>query len=308
LENNGRCGLGEMAESLGIHRNTVRVKLNRLIEKRAIKPAVYIDPRTLGYRAPAIIGIKAVPSEVDRVATELAAVPNIHHVHVCLGRYDIVLAGSLFRDEDELHSFVTNELGKTPGVIDVETMITVGMFKVTFSVVDTPRSRKLRNTRARDAIDAGLDQADCAIIRELQRDARQSAFALSAAVGINRNTVATKLKRLLDQGIVRAVVVADPAMMGYNVIAILGISVLPGQMDLVSERLKRVRNLQTTIQCIGRYNLMVWCVCRDLEELYGILTMDLAITPGLKDVETMLIMRTKKTSLAYLPSLATANK
>jgi hypothetical protein len=30
----------------------------------------------------------------------------------------------------------------------------------------------------------------------------------------------------------------------------------------------------------------VWCLCRDLDELYGTITMDLAKIPGLREVET----------------------
>ncbi len=300
MENDARCGVGEMAEALGIHRNTVTAKLNRLIAGKVIKPAIYVDPRVLGYRAPAIIGIKVVPGELQRVADRVASLPNIHHVHLCVGRYDIVLAGSLFRDEDELLSFVTNELGRTPGVTGVETMITVGLSKVNFAVVDGSDSERPRSTRDREALSATLDDGDFAIIRELQRDARQPIFALSAALGMNRNTVAAKLRRLLDEGIVRAVALSDPALLGYRVMAMLGLSVLPGQVDAVLMRLRGMRHLQTAVLCIGRYNLIVWCLCKDLEDLYDTLTVVLADVPGLRDVETLLILRTKKATLDYL--------
>jgi DNA-binding Lrp family transcriptional regulator len=210
------------------------------------------------------------------------------------------LAGSLFRDEDELLSFVTNELSNTPGVVDVETMITVGLSKVTFAVVEGQQLERQGNPKEREAIGASLDEGDYAIIRELQRDARQSAFALAAALGMNRNTVAARLRRLLDQEIVRAVVIADPVMMGYSVMAVFGLSVLPGQIEAVLAHLRRLRNLQTSVLCIGRYNIVVWCLCRNLEELYDTVTTDLANITGLRDVETMLILRTKKATLDYL--------
>ena len=300
MENDARCGVGEMAEALGIHRNTVAAKLNRLMRQRIIRPGVYVDPRTLGYRAPAIIGIKVAPGEIEKVAMRVASQPNIHHVHICVGRYDILLAGSLFRDEDELLSFVTNEVSRTPGVTGVETMITVGLSKVGFGLVDTIPSDEPRSAREREAIGASLDEGDYAIIMELQRDARQPVFALASALGMNRNTVAAKLRRLLDEGIVRAVAVADPAPMGYQVVAAIGLSVLPGQIETVAARLKEIRNMQAVILCIGRYNIMVWCLCRDLEELYGTLTEALGEVPGIRDVETMLILRTKKATLDYL--------
>lgn len=303
MENDARRGMGEMAEALGIHRNTVTAKLNRLIRERVIRPAVYVDPRTLGYRAPAIIGIKVVPGEIERVAARVASLPNIHHVHICVGRYDVILAGSLFRDEDELLAFVTNEVSRAPGVTAVETMITVGLGKVNLAVVDCPPSDRPRIIREREAIAASLDEGDYSIIRELQRDARQSVFALAAALGMNRNTVAAKLRRLLDEGIVRAMVVADPALMGYPVMAMIGLSVLPGQIEDVSDRLKGMRKFQTVILCLGRYSILVWCVCRDLQDLYATITEDLAEIPGLRDVEAMLILRTKKASLDYLQPL-----
>jgi DNA-binding Lrp family transcriptional regulator len=311
LQNDARRGVGEIANALGIHRNTVSAKLKRLMEKRVVTLAVYIDPRTLGYRAPAIIGIKVVPNKIDMVATQMAGLTNIHHVFVCLGRYDVVLAGSLFRDEDELLSFITNEVGKAPGVIAVDTMITVGLNKIIFGLVDTPRLQVPQTNRATEVVpvsgvtpsaNAELDEGDYAIIRELQRDARQSAFALAAGLGMNRNTVAAKLRRLLDQGVVKAVVVANPLMTGYQLMVIFGISVLPGQIEVASEGLKRLKNLQTLIVCIGRYNIMAWCQYRDLEEMYEMLTTELAKVPGVREAEAMMILRTKKTSLAYLAS------
>lgn len=300
MENDARCGVGDMARALGIHRNTVTAKLNRLIRERVIKPSVYVDPRTLGYRAPAIIGIKVLPGEIERVAARVASLPNIHHVHVCVGRYDIVLAGSLFRNEDELLAFVTNEVTRTPGVTAVETMITVGLSKVNFAVVDEAPPDRLVDTGGREAIGSTLDEGDYAIIRELQRDARQSVFGLAASLGMNRNTVALKLKRLLDDGIVRAVSVTDPGLLGYRVMAMLGLSVLPGQIEAVLGRLRGMRHLQTAVLCIGRYSMVVWCLCHDLEDLYETLTVGLADVPGLREVETMLILRTKKATLDYL--------
>ena len=300
MENDARQGVGEMAGALGIHRNTVAAKLNRLMRQRIIRPGVYVDPRTLGYRAPAIIGIKVAPGEIERVAARAASQPNIHHVHICVGRYDILLAGSLFRDEGDLLSFVTNDLSRTPGVTAVETMITVGLSKVGFGMVDTVSSDRPMSAREREAVGASLDDGDHAIIMELQRNARQPVFAMASALGMNRNTVAAKLRRLLDESIIKAVVVADPAALGYRVMAAIGLSVLPGQVEAVAMRLKEIEELQAVILCIGRYNILVWWLCRDLEDLYSAVTRDLAEVPGIRDVEALLILRTKKATMDYL--------
>jgi hypothetical protein len=53
---------------------------------------------------------------------------------------------------------------------------------------------------------------------------------------------------------------------------------------------------------------VVWCLCRNLEELYDTVTANLAGITGLREVETMLILRTKKATLDYLqPSQSVRN-
>jgi Lrp/AsnC family transcriptional regulator, regulator for asnA, asnC and gidA len=306
LQNDGRRGVAEIADTLSLHRNTVSTKLKRLIDKRIVNPFIYVHPPALGYNAAAVIGIKVAPGEIDTVVGLIEAMPNVHNVFVCLGRYDIVLWG-LFRDQDELHSFITTELGKARGIIGAETMITLGMKKLSFAVLE-PRS--MQRESAGRALEAGsevpaagawLDEQDCAIIRELQRDARQSSAAIARAVGQNKNTVLAKMRNLLDEGTVKPFIAPNAIALGYHVMVAVGISVLPGEIEAASERLTHLENTQTLIVCTGRYNVMFWGLYRDMEELYELLSAELGSIPGIRDAEAMVIIRVTKNSFAYLP-------
>jgi len=283
------------------------VKLKRLIDRRIVNPSIYVHPPALGYKASAVIGIKVAPGEIDAVAGLIEVLPNVHNVFVCLGRYDIVLWG-LFRDQDELHSFITKELGKAPGIIGAETMITLGMKKLSFAFLDALSPQQGDGSQTVEAAtaselpsgDALLDEQDCAIVRELQRDARQSAAAIARRIGINRNTVLAKLRSLLDQGIIKAFIAPNAVALGYHVMVAVGISVLPGEIEAASDRLRQLKNTQTLIICTGRYNIMLWGLFRDMEELYGLLRTELGNTPGIRDAESMVILRIVKNSFAYL--------
>lgn len=302
LQNDGRRGIAEIADTLNIHRNTVSLKLKRLIDKRIVNPSIYVHPPALGYKAAAVIGIKVAPGEIDAVAGLIEAFPNVHNVFVCLGRYDIVLWG-LFRDQDELHSFITKDLGKARGIIGAETMITLGMKKLSFAFLESPSLQQGYVGQAMEGSlpsEPALDEQDCAIIRELQRDARQSAAAIAKRIGVNRNAVLTKLRTLLDQGIVKAFVEPNAVALGYHVMVAVGISVLPGEINAASDRLKQMSYTQTLIICTGRYNIMLWGLFRDMEELYGLLRTELGNTPGIRDAEAMVILRVMKNSFTYL--------
>jgi Lrp/AsnC family transcriptional regulator for asnA, asnC and gidA len=312
LQTDGRRGVAELADTLNVHRNTVSVKLKRLIDKRVVTPAIYVRPPALGYNAAAVIGIKVAPGEIDAVIGLIQPLPNVHNVFVCLGRYQIILWG-LFRDQDELHSFITKELGRAPGILGTETMVSLGIKKLSFALLDSPEPQQEQGDRTPEvpsaseaSLSSGLDEQDCAIIRELQRDARQSAAAIARNLDMNRNTVLAKMRALLDQGVVKAFVVPNVAALGYQVMVAMGISVLPGDIDAASDRFKYLKSTLTLTICTGRYNIMLWSLFRNMDELYDLLRTELGSTPGIRDAEVMVILRVTKNSFAYLTSPATA--
>lgn len=310
LQRDGRRGVAEIADTLNVHRNTVSVKLKRLIDKRVVTPAIYVKPPALGYNAAGVIGIKVAPGEIDAVIGLIQPLQNVHNVFVSLGRYQIILWG-LFRDQDELHSFITKELGRVPGIIGTETMVSLGIKKLSFALLDSPQPPQQHSGRATEAssipevpFSSVLDEQDCDIIRELQRDARQSAAAIARNLDMNRNTVLARLRGLLEQGIVKAFVVPNIAALGYQVMVAMGVSVLPGDIDAASNRLKCLKSTLTLTICTGRYNIMLWSLYRNMDELYDLLRTELGNIPGIRDAEVMVILRVTKNSFAYLTSPA----
>jgi Lrp/AsnC family transcriptional regulator for asnA, asnC and gidA len=311
LQSDGRRGVADIARPLGVHRNTVSRKLKRLLDQRIITPAIYAYPPALGYHTTATIGISVAPGEIDAVADRMVSLANVHYVFVCLGRYDIIIWG-LFRDQDELYAFITRELGNTPGITGTEAMVSLGMRKLSFALLDPhlPNSYGDQAEEATPGVQAaqheraGLDEQDLAIIGQLQRDARQSVAALAKALGIHRNIVTARLKRLSDQGTVRAVIAPDAMALGYRVMVAMGISVLPGAIDAALDRLKPAANIHSVTICTGRYDIMLWGFFRDQEELYDFIRGELGNTPGIRNAEAMVILRVKKMSFAYLTSHA----
>ncbi len=307
LQKDGRRGVAEIADTLGIHRNTVSMKLKRLTGRRVVNPTIYVYPPSLGFNAAAVIGVRVAPGEIDHVVKLMEAMPNVHNVFVCLGRYDVVLWG-LFQDQDEVHSFITKDLGGTSGIIGAETMITLGMKKLSFTFLESPSLPHQESGRAADSssaypVSAGgprLDDQDRAIIRELQRDARKSAAAIARSIGGNKNAVSARLRSLLEDGTVKAFVAPNAIALGYRVMVAVGISVLPGEIEAASQRLSRLDSTQTLIICTGRYNIMSWGLFRDMEEVYDLLKTELGSIPGIRDAEAMVIVRVTKNSFAYL--------
>jgi Lrp/AsnC family leucine-responsive transcriptional regulator len=86
--------------------------------------------------------------------------------------------------------------------------------------------------------DSGLDEIDQALIALLSDNARLSHAELARSVGLSPPSVAERLRRLEEDGVVSAYTVElDPKALGYTLTAIVRIRPLPGQLHHVEKLL-----------------------------------------------------------------------
>ena len=97
LDSGPRKSYQQIADKLPTSRNTVRRRLQRLVDEKIITFVTLTSPPALGYLTHATMAITTRPGEAESVATELRAVPNISYLMTTTGRYDIV-AAALFED------------------------------------------------------------------------------------------------------------------------------------------------------------------------------------------------------------------
>jgi Lrp/AsnC family transcriptional regulator, leucine-responsive regulatory protein len=92
-----------------------------------------------------------------------------------------------------------------------------------------------------------LDAADMKILRLLETDARISTAELARSVGLSAPSVAERIKRLQESGVIEAYSVRmNPAALGLPLSAWLRIRPVPGQLSVVAEI---IRELPEIAQC-----------------------------------------------------------
>jgi Lrp/AsnC family leucine-responsive transcriptional regulator len=93
----------------------------------------------------------------------------------------------------------------------------------------------------------GLDPVDAEILGALAADARISIASLARVVGLSAPSVAERIRRLEDAGVIEGYTLAiDPKALGLPVAAWLRIRPLPGQLQKVAELLRR---LPAIVEC-----------------------------------------------------------
>jgi Lrp/AsnC family transcriptional regulator for asnA, asnC and gidA len=151
LNEDARSSVTKIAGRLAMPESTVRHRLNRLLDAGVVEFTAVPNPLQLGYQIWAIMEIQAELSRIRGIARELADRPEVYFVSITTGSYDI-LAGAVFRSNDELLEFLTGYLPKVPGIIRTSTSTVLDVVKrfLTFAVAgegagtEPPRGRGRR--------------------------------------------------------------------------------------------------------------------------------------------------------------------
>ncbi len=125
----GRKSFKAIADSLSITENTVRARVNKLIEEGILDITGLVDPQSLPGHQMAIIGVKLNTMDLGSVAERISKLYGVINVSVVTGRYDLFVQ-ALLGPEFGLIEFYTQEVIKIEEVEEVETYIAYQTFEL----------------------------------------------------------------------------------------------------------------------------------------------------------------------------------
>ncbi|MDD5094670.1 MAG: Lrp/AsnC family transcriptional regulator [Dehalococcoidia bacterium] len=134
LELEPRGTISHLAQKLGTSRATVSKKLQTLRSEGIIRIISIPDLNALGYKVWVVLQLKVVPSKIPEVVEELTRYPNVTHIAMLTGMFELS-AAAIFKDSDEMYDFTVHKLGRIPGVIRHETVLNLKSYKRTYNLV-----------------------------------------------------------------------------------------------------------------------------------------------------------------------------
>jgi Lrp/AsnC family transcriptional regulator for asnA, asnC and gidA len=119
----GRMPAAEIARRLGTaSERSVRYRIERMLADGLIKISAIANPARFGYTVIADVVIEVESSRIREVARKLTEFDCISYVACSIGEMD-VSAQVVTRDTAEVYAFVTEVIGKLPGVRKTTTSI-----------------------------------------------------------------------------------------------------------------------------------------------------------------------------------------
>jgi Lrp/AsnC family transcriptional regulator for asnA, asnC and gidA len=123
LNKDGRMPSAEIARKLGnVSARTVTNRINALTEHGIINVRAVVNPDKVGYSVMADVFVEVEPGRVREVAKQAAEFPQCSYVACATGESDVSVSLRL-RSIEELFDFVTEKLGKIPGVRRTQTYL-----------------------------------------------------------------------------------------------------------------------------------------------------------------------------------------
>ena len=118
----GRKSYQKIASDLSVSENTVRARVQKLIEEGVLEISGLVNPETIEGHRTVIVGVKLQSMDLVNKGREFSRLKGVVSVSVVTGRFDLILM-VLLKTGFGLLEFYTEEVSKIKDVQSVETFV-----------------------------------------------------------------------------------------------------------------------------------------------------------------------------------------
>ncbi|WP_227982638.1 Lrp/AsnC family transcriptional regulator [Nocardia spumae] len=305
LQLDARAPFSRIAVVLGVSDQTIARRYRRLRTTNALRVVAVPDARQPGH-VEWLVRIQCAPAAAAGMAAGLARRSDVSWVTITSGGAEITC---IARTRSQRHSddLFLQKLSRTPRLVSITAhrllryLVGVGGWSARTSALTPDQVAALTPVRAATR-PIEPSEADERLIRALARDARADYRTLVTASGYPESTVRRRIDQLLDSGAMYYDVDLDPAALGYEIEAMLWLTISPAQLGEMASALRTHTEIAFAAATTGPTNVVAFTAARDADALFDYLATDLGALPGLQRVETAPIMRTvKRAGATFLP-------
>ena len=136
LRQNGRMSNREVGRALGVSEGTVRQRIRKLIDSKAMRLGLVTDFEASGLSVSVIVRIKAAPMLIRNIAATIAQIDSVTFVGLTLGRFDIIVI-FVTKSRIEAAEMINDRIAQIEGILGIEMQEPVGFAKHRHDLVHT---------------------------------------------------------------------------------------------------------------------------------------------------------------------------
>ena len=139
-----------------------------------------------------------------------------------------------------------------------------------------------------------LDDVDRQIISALKQDGRLPFAEIARRMDVSAGMVRQRYLQMVEDNLLRVVPVTNVTMLGYNLMAMVGVSVDGDRLLEIAQEIAAFEEVIYLVICTGTHDLLVEVLCRDTDHLLEFLAKRLRSVKGVRTTETFTYLRIVK--------------
>ncbi|MFX0155874.1 MAG: Lrp/AsnC family transcriptional regulator [Candidatus Hodarchaeota archaeon] len=127
-----------------------------------------------------------------------------------------------------------------------------------------------------------IDETDKKILNMLQDNDKISYRELAGKLKLAASTIHNRVKKMIEEEIIKQFgAIVDPEKIGYNTIAILGLSVDPQKMSEIAEKIASYDETQLVAISSGDHDIVAQIIAKDEKSLWNFINIKIKTLSGI---------------------------
>ncbi|MBR9704477.1 Lrp/AsnC family transcriptional regulator [Candidatus Pacearchaeota archaeon] len=271
LSQNARIPLTQLSKKVSLSRDAINYRIKNY-EKNGIIQGyrTIVDMSKFGYKQNHLfIKLNNPAKEVEqRIINKIIKHPFVRAIIKFSGNYDFEIA-FISKDIDDLDNVLTKIISDCSGSLQDYELLTISKNFVAKTLPKNFSDYKLETTNKKK-IDNKINKKDIKILKILSEDATIPLYKIADKVKLSADAVAYRIRNMINNDIIiKFIPIINYTTLDYNLHTILlNICGLDEKKEkILREFLSSNNNTLWAVKAIGRYNVLIYLLVKNIDDL-----------------------------------------
>ena len=238
---------------------------------------IHINYKSFGYKAVAHLLINVDSRQEDQFIEYLQKMPEVYSFYKrgVKGNIDVITTLKTLEQLNEIKDAIKRHFS----VLEMRTAIWTDVKEMNDNLAIIPDNRKnvvetinyqTKTQKKSNPQTMVIDQIDQKIADKLSENGRLSMETLSREIGISSDIAKRRYEKLKKNGVLKVTIQINPIKIGYQALCLFFTITSQENSLLIIEKISKIPDIISIMKTTGDYDLQIWAMIQDVEQLLSI--------------------------------------